>query len=66
MTQSMGSVHSYGTNGLATGAVWQLIYCITSMRKIGTIYIIPVVSTVLLFSVITTVSVPFLQGNCDK
>jgi hypothetical protein len=53
-------------NGLATGTVWQSFYCISSMRKIGMIYITPIISTVLLSSVITTISVLLLWGNHDK
>jgi hypothetical protein len=55
-----GSIHSHGTNGLATRTVWQSFYCITGTRKIKTVYTITVIPTIILSSVITTVSVPLM------
>jgi hypothetical protein len=47
-------------NGFATGAVWQSLHCITGMRKIGMVYTITVIPTIILSSVITTISVPLM------
>jgi hypothetical protein len=65
-TRSAGSIHLYGTNGLATRTVWQLFHCITGTRKIGTVYTITVIPTIILSSVITTVSVPLMRRNYNK
>jgi hypothetical protein len=53
-------------NGLATGAIWQSLHCITGMRKIGTVYTIAVIPTIIFSTVITTVSVPLMQRNYNE
>jgi hypothetical protein len=62
-TQSVDSIHLYGMNGLATRIVWQSFHCITSMRKIRTVTVIP---TIILSSVITTISVSLMQRNHNE
>jgi hypothetical protein len=59
-TQSTSGIYLNNMNGLATRTVWQSFHCITSMRKIGTVYTITVIPTIILSSVITTVSVSLM------
>jgi hypothetical protein len=60
MTWSTSGIYSNGVNGLATRTVWQLFHCVTSTRKIGMVYTITVIPTIILSSLITTISVSLM------